>query len=87
MSIWKGLGDLGKGLVNLASGQAEAERLLDLNNSVARRQVELAARSYEDVKWRALVVGLDHFAREGHSSRAAMAAELASYADSLRNIG
>jgi hypothetical protein len=85
MGFWKDLGDIGMALGRISVGQAEAERLLGLNNSVARRQVELAARNYEDMQWRALVIGFDHFAEEGRSSRAAMAAELASYADSLRD--
>jgi hypothetical protein len=84
MGFWKGLGEIGMALASISAGQAEAERLLGLNNSVARRQVELAARSYEDTQWKALVIGFDHFAKEGRSSKAAMAAELASYADSLR---
>jgi hypothetical protein len=85
MGFWKSLGEFGMTLAAISAGQNEAERLLGLNNSVARRQVELAARGYEDMQWKALVIGLDHFAKEGHGSRAAMAAELASYADSLRD--
>jgi hypothetical protein len=85
MGLWKGLGETGKALLDILAGREEADKILGLNNSVARRQVELAARSHDDAKWKALVIGFDHFAGEGHSSKAAMAAELASYADSLRN--
>jgi hypothetical protein len=84
MGFWKGLGDLAKIGINVAAGQAEAERILGMNETVARRQVELAARRHGDMEWASLVVGLDHFARVSYGRKAELAAELASYADSIR---
>jgi hypothetical protein len=84
MGFWKGLGDIAKVGIHIAAGQAEAERILGLDERVAQRQVELAARRDSDLEWSALVVGFDHFAREGYGSKASMAAGLASYADSIR---
>jgi hypothetical protein len=83
MGFWDAVGKAAGEVAANYMAIEEADRLLGLGRSVARRELKHASEDAVPEQWQRLIDRLDQIARENDGERSEFAADLAEYAEGL----